>query len=213
MRNRLVVCVNAKTYSEAVDQVKGAECAELRLDLINLSQNELGQLYLLCKEWIITPRQAYFKKDPELVLLRDLLKRGPLFLDVDSDLEAQHQEELYALAKENKVAVLASYHDYEKMPKLLTLKKAFQKMKIQGALAFKFALQAKTEKDLLELQELWKWDPNMMVFSMGKQYTFTRVAALFQGLKMMYVKKGGEAVASGQLSHLEAEMILKVIKG
>lgn len=210
--NRIVVCVNAPSYAEAVDQVRGADCAELRLDLLDLSRNELGQLYLLCKDWIITPRKAYFKKDPDLLLLKDLLQKKPLYLDIDEDLEDRAKKVLYQLARENEVPVLASFHNYTMMPKLEDLKKVYEGMKEMGAQAFKFAIQAQSTSDILRMQDLWQWDERMLVFSMGPSHTYTRVNALFLGLKMMYVKTTGQGVAPGQLTRTEAEMLLKVIK-
>ena len=102
--------------------------------------------------------------------------------------------------KTSKTKILVSWHDFEKTPNLISLKKTLREM-TKFSDFVKIVTMAKTVNDATKILSLYSniSKTKLIAFSMGEEAKFTRILCLHMGSPFTYVSLG-KAIAPGQFS-------------
>lgn len=202
--SKIVVCVSGQTLEECLQQVEGRDFAELRLDLIDLSNKEIEMLWSACDEWILTLREGYTHTKNWKTNFQFCLNLNPSYVDIDSELPETIRIESSKWVQDSSSDLIFSYHNFQETPSLKDLNELCRSLFSQGADVVKVACMALAEEDNLIMMDLFSQQKRIIAFCMGEEGRESRVAALFFGEKITYAAPSEkDVVAPGQLSYSE----------
>ncbi|ALM74447.1 type I 3-dehydroquinate dehydratase [Thermococcus barophilus] len=208
--------IKAKGIDEAIGIIKKgtADLYELRVDAME-SFDGIEKLKPFAKKLIITVRsreEGGFREigDKErLKLFKEFLRVKPAFVDVE--FKSEIAEDVIRLAKEKKVRVIISYHDFEKTPSFEELKALLEEMKKLEADVIKIVTFARHYLDNIRIVRLYEYEKNLIAFCMGEKGKISRALSLI--LSPFTYASLGEAAAPGQLSAEDMKLLLALIGG
>ena len=109
--------------------------------------------------------------------------------------------EMVALAKQHKVQVIISHHNYESTPSAERLQEIVTECFADGADIAKIAVAAQSEKDTARVLALHDDDRLVVMLAMGEKGKISRVAGPLLGAPFTFVAATPEtATAPGQLT-------------
>ena len=132
-------------------------------------------------------------------ILKLIAEYNPYLLDVEFETLRKDKKFVKSM-KTSKTKILVSWHDFEKTPNLISLKKTLRKMTKLSDFV-KIVTMAKTVNDATKILSLYSniSKTKLIAFSMGEEAKFTRILCLHMGSPFTYVSLG-KAVAPGQFS-------------
>ena len=200
MMRRVCLCLPLKNldYCKAVVSVYKLYYVELRLDLCELTNSELEELILLCKEFDIQLIATYHLDLKEAtnediikahLQLRNALELGCDIVDIDINSQAKSRELLSGFAKEMGRKIIYSFHNYDSCNTLDELRSIAQRCFDLGGDYAKIAVTAKSMAEKNRVMGLYKeFDPSkLLVFCMGEKWRKTRDIAIQKGSPFQYV--------------------------
>lgn len=184
------------------------EIAELRLDLLNLSNDELKKILALDFRFISTCKDKnYFEK------LSNAIEYGTDYVDIDIEMDEAHLDGLMKQLKAAKLCkLITSYHNYDKTPVIAELERVIEWCLEKKPDVIKIACMVKDLKDNARLLGLLDTTNKMIVIGMGEQGRVTRVLATKLGAFCTYVSAvKNKETALGQLSFEEIKKIMEAM--
>ena len=132
-------------------------------------------------------------------ILKLIAEYNPYLLDVEFETLRKDKKFVKSM-KTSKTKILVSWHDFEKTPNLISLKKTLREM-TKFSDFVKIVTMAKTVNDATKILSLYSniSKTKLIAFSMGEEAKFTRILCLHMGSPFTYVSLG-KAVAPGQFS-------------
>jgi 3-dehydroquinate dehydratase I len=198
-----MICVSLGSYSfeECLNVLKNADFAEIRIDLLNFSDEQLKILFGT-KCWTVATCRNDKLSDPErMEKLKLAILAGASFVDIEYEAETDYRNELAAFANANHTKVIISYHDYKKTPLLNELNEIINASKQWGADIVKLATMANSEKDSARIMGLYDNHSNLLAFCMGEKGVISRIAAPILGAPFTFAAPdAASATAPGQLT-------------
>ncbi len=209
--SKIFVSVSGKNLDECIMALKGADFAELRLDIAMLETGEITQLMKLCDVWIVSVREDFLKKPNHVELFTTALLQKPFYADIDiSVIDFQQTYALLKLCKKFKTKLMLSYHNYEFTPSLEELSEKVNFMFAKKADYVKIACMANTENDCETVSALYNKFSNIIAFCLGDKGRKSRIKALKMGDGISYAAPNyGKATAQGQLTLTQMKQALK----
>jgi len=212
----IVGTIKAKSIDEAIKIIEmgKADLYELRVDAME-SFDGIEKLKSFRNKLIITVRskeEGGFREisdEKRLKLFEEFMKVNPAFVDVE--FKSEITKNVIELAREKKVRVIISYHDFEKTPSFEELKALLEEMKKLKADVIKIVTFAKHHLDNVRIVRLYEYEKNLIAFCMGKKGKSSRAFSL--ALSPFTYASLGEAVAPGQLSVEDMKLLLALIGG
>ncbi|PKP01142.1 MAG: hypothetical protein CVU11_16110 [Bacteroidetes bacterium HGW-Bacteroidetes-6] len=203
--NHICVSISGKSLNDCVLQLGNAKLAELRLDLVSLSPEEVSTLTSMGHRWIISIRQPFLMLPDCEKLFFAALNSTTRFVDVGFDLLSNPIAlNCIEKARNSKTKLMLSYHNFESTPSFEELMRICSEMSLAGADALKIACLANTESDNDVVMKLYDHFENITAFCMGEHGRNSRIRSLMNGLNLTYASSDiGPATAPGQYSFSE----------
>ncbi len=198
------IVVSASSFADVVSAMNVADVIELRLDLFSTFPSE-EKLRGIGKPIIVTIRRieegGKYSGEEER-RLKALVKYSTVANYVD--LECDVRDEWFEVMR---CDVIESYHNFKETPSYDVLRDLVEGRR--GNI-FKIATMGKDRKDVLTIFKLLTEYENLVAFLMGKDFSWTRVMALFMGSPFIYCTVS-KSVAPGQLEAGKVRKILSLL--
>ncbi|MBO4605639.1 MAG: 3-phosphoshikimate 1-carboxyvinyltransferase [Bacteroidales bacterium] len=206
--------IQNKTYEEILSILDDpfVEMAEIRLDLNNLSDEEIKDLFGSSEKPLIATYRIAPQPDIKalnqqwekaLRKMSQAVEAGARFVDVDLGAPVNISKYFQKLCHKTGTELIRSYHDYEKTPDLEYLQQIKQRCFRYGADVAKIVTTAQTEEDNEIIKRLYDQEQSRLVaFAMGAIGQQTRIDCLKQGAPFTYAAYD-EPAAEGQLPIVE----------
>lgn len=197
-------------YQECMAAIQLADFVELRLDLLELSQEERIHVYKTSPLFIATHRGD--AKTNQL-LLKEAVENGARYIDLDISRPANHILEMKAFAEQNNCELILSAHDFNETPSLESLLKIYEKATQFSPTYVKIVTSINSPKDISTILSLYGYCDNVIAFGMGNLGKITRITALHCGAPYTYASASSQHLtAKGQLTvhslkKMEIEML------
>ena len=193
-------------YDEVLSNIKKVALAEIRIDLLNLSQQQIKTIFRQHNNLIATYRSNDYEKMASLLCLA--LDSGCDCIDIDIETPENLKDPIIKKASKMGKKVIVSYHNYTETPDLDELNNIIAKMFNSGANIAKIACTAKKSSDSSKIMYLYTQNSNLVAFCMGKLGAITRYAAPILGAPFTYASTKKQATAPGQIDYTEIENFL-----
>ena len=190
-----------QSFEECLRAVGKVKFAELRIDLLDITEEQLKTLCSIKHQTIATCRPGKYENDKRKELLKLAMDAGAGYVDIEYESTTEYREELVHYAKSCNAIVIISYHNFETTPSKEELNAIIAQSKAWGADKVKLATMANNAQDNARILSLYEEHSNIIAFCMGKQGVVTRVAAPSLGADFTFVAYSRkDATAPGQLS-------------
>lgn len=198
----IYVSIGAKSFAACRQVLKRVECAEIRLDLIKLSQVQVRTLFATPnKKLIATCRLGQLPQALCKELLLSAIESGASFVDLELSAPASFRRAIMAEARKHGCKVIISFHDYRRTPAKRDLERIVRKCFAQGADLAKIACQVNSARDNARLLGLLDSLDKLIVIGMGERGKLTRIVAPLIGSALTYAATHtGRGTAPGQIT-------------
>jgi 3-dehydroquinate dehydratase type I len=212
--NKVCLSLSGRTFFECKAQLDKTPFAELRLDRIEMTAQEISSLVAIANEWIITVKEPFFNNADFIELFKAALKTNIRFVDFDFEIiEKQQTQELLNISKKAGLKIMYSWHDFEKTPDADSLLKKLKEITDKNPDAIKMVCMGNNFNDAEKMLNLYKHYSNIVSFCMGEKCRETRIAALKRGLCFSYAHPDAEeSVAPGQYSYTKMISIADLLE-
>jgi 3-dehydroquinate dehydratase-1 len=210
-----MICVSLANinFQECMKAISKAEFAEIRIDQLDLSDDQLKSLFSIKKKTVATCRPGKFEDAQRLKLLKLAINAGTGYVDIEYEANSTFRKELIELARTNHTQVIISYHNFDKTPATKDLTDIIKQSVKWGANKVKITTMAKIPADCSRIMSLYEKNKNLIAFCMGQMGTITRVAAPLLGADFTYAALEYKlATAPGQLVVDEMMDIYKMMR-
>lgn len=183
---------------------------ELRLDMLNLSSEEIAALCSMPAGVIATCRCSGMGEAEQRRRLLSAVQSGASYMDLEIEASDEQTESLKSAARTNGAQFILSYHDFSGTPARCELEKLIDRCFSRGADIAKIACLVNGERDMARLLGLLEMDRKLVVVGMGEKGKLSRVIAPLLGSLWTYAATShGRETADGQLSVEECELSMK----
>jgi 3-dehydroquinate dehydratase-1 len=208
----ICICIAHKNYDQCRRILKREECAELRLDLLDLTKGQLKRLFMMPVKTIATCREGKFSDNDRMALLETAVLSGASYIDIELEMPDRMKESLIKQAKENACKVIISYHNFDLTPSLPELKSIIEKCREAGADIVKIACQIVNPSDVANLLSLYTVEKNIISFGMGLDGLITRIAAPLMGAEFTYASADKDnKTGPGQVTGKELRSFYRIL--
>lgn len=204
----IVLETNLKKALSIIDKF---EIAEIRLDICEYNTAQIREMFSYKKGLIATYRTDSEKLlNYKIDILKKAMEYGASYIDLEYELDKEIIYEMCLYAKNYNTKVIISHHNPNETPSNEELQEIIDNSKKKGASLVKIVTKANSNEDAIRLFELYKNNDNLIAYSMGEAYRFTRITSLFLGAPFNYVSFGNKHITvEGQLSHREFSNIME----
>jgi 3-dehydroquinate dehydratase-1 len=206
----LCVSISEPSVRKILKLIKQSEIAEVRLDLMDLSDQEIVKVFSSEGKIIATCRAGKFSDEQRKRKLKKAIESGASYVDMELDAPGSFKKELISSARRHNCKVIISYHNFNGTPPTDELNKRVVASFAQGADIAKVACIASSESDALRILSLYAKHKNLVALGMGESGRITRVASLLMGAPFSYVSVGaGKETAPGQINKQQMKKALR----
>ena len=208
-----MICVSVAHMSGLAEAIEsGAELLELRLDLIKEAPSQLFPLLPKGVEIIVTCRPAGLSELERLELLKEGMKLGAHYVDIEIETAAGDLEVLLTAARNSGSKVIISYHNFLRTADREDLESIMLACYEKGGEIAKIATMVNASEDIRNLLSLYDLPGKKVILGMGLQGRITRVLGPYLGAEFTFASAcEGNETAPGQLSVKQLNEIIKVL--
>ncbi len=207
-RKDICISLGNLEFKELLNHIRDYSLAEIRLDLLNLSSEEISLLFSSHPYLVATCRIGKFTAEESRKILELAVRSGAAFVDVDFETNQADIEALNTLIQERAKTLIVSWHNFNETPALAELEGIVSSCFAMGARIVKIACMVNSPDDSSRLLSLyWKFK-NIIAIGMGPQGLITRVAATSLGAPFTYAGPGDLQTAPGQPDYRLVEEFL-----
>jgi 3-dehydroquinate dehydratase-1 len=210
-----MICVSLaeESLGGCLSALKEIEFAEIRLDSMCLSLDDVGTLFSSHGQLIATCRPGRFSNDDRKALLLAAIRAGAAYVDVEVESEPPYRKEVIARAKSRGCKVIVSFHDHEKTPGRHELEAILSQCFHFGADIAKIACMALSERDSARVLGLLDRQEKVVVVAMGERGRITRVVAPLLGSPFTFASlHTGRETADGQIDRSTLEELIRTLQ-
>ena len=208
MHPKICLSIGNVTYDEALKHLNDVSLAEIRMDLLDFSNEQFSSIFSQNKCTIAT-----YRSDNHFDVLfskyRQAIELGCTCVDIDINVPEVYRDKIADLAHSMNRKVILSYHNYEKTPLKKQLTQTIEKMFSSGADIAKLACMAKSLDDCARILGFYENHTKLVAFCMGEIGKITRLSAPLLGAPFIYASIKGKEVAPGQICYSEVEGFLE----
>jgi 3-dehydroquinate dehydratase type I len=206
----LCISIPALPFAQIHELVEKSDMAEIRLDLVRPTVEEVKQLFSLHGEKMIAVcRPGYHTETERAELLKSAIDAGCGYVDLEIDASVFFLDDLIPYAKTKGCKLILSYHNYEETPDREALELIIIEAMACGADMVKIVTKVTRPQDMARLLALYANHQNIIAFGMGDMAKISRPTSLFLGASFTYVSPDGVSVtAPGQFSESEMRELL-----
>jgi 3-dehydroquinate dehydratase-1 len=204
-----MICVSLADlgFEECREILNKIEMAELRLDLLDFSIDQIQALFSHNQKFFGGSRGAVFQKSPPVLLIathrpttisdderKDILitavEAGADYVDLESEADARFKHAVMKVCHRKNCKVIFSYHNYESTPSKAKLEKMIEACFAEGADIAKIACRVNDEADAARILSLYDREhikeKQLVAIGMGEKGKITRLAAPLLGAPFTY---------------------------
>lgn len=189
-------------YESLIEEIKLFDMAEIRLDLCNLNSYQIKKVFSIHKNLLATFRKNINNTEHQrFVSLKNAILSGAKWIDIDYRTETkQFIEKFITIAKDQKVNIILSYHDFEKTPSEEFIHKIYTKIKNLSPTLIKLVFYSNSDNDNEIVLNLYSKYKDILAFNMGDRGKRTRIECIRRGAPFTFVKSEMEQTAEGQMT-------------
>ncbi len=189
-------------YESLIEEIKLFDMAEIRLDLCNLNSYQIKKVFSIHKNLLATFRKNINNTEHQrFVSLNNAILSGAKWIDIDYRTETkQFIEKFITIAKDQKVNIILSYHDFEKTPSEEFIHKIYTKIKNLSPTLIKLVFYSNSDNDNEIVLNLYSKYKDILAFNMGDRGKRTRIECIRKGAPFTFVKSEMEQTAEGQMT-------------
>lgn len=188
--------------------LRKVEMAELRLDLCDLSEEEIENIFSSSDTPLIATCRTvdgdYHKAERLLTLA---IKAGARYADLEIDAPKPVSKRIANACAEWGTTLIRSYHNYGCTPSLDELRAVADKCRHHDGEVVKIVTSAQSPEDADTVLALYRYytAESLVAFAMGEAGTKSRIKCLEKGAPFSYAAVDGDAsgTASGQMPYSE----------
>ena len=208
----ICIALGNLTYEECLHAVKTLPFAEIRLDLLDLLQDQVVAIFAANANLVATCRPGKFADDNRRALLLEAITSGAAYVDVEVDSGDAFKNEVIQAARQRGTKVIVSYHDFEKTPERAELEHLLGWCAECRPDIIKIACMVRSARDNARLLGLLDTEKPMIVVGMGEQGKISRVVSPLIGSIFTFASYAADkATAPGQLFKDDIEDIISRI--
>jgi 3-dehydroquinate dehydratase I len=211
-----MICVSLaeETVAGCLEALEELDCAEIRIDKMRLTLDDIPLLFFLPKTLIATCRKGSYGDTRRKDFLLKAIESGAAFVDVEVESEVNYREEIIAKARSCRCGVIVSFHDHEKTPTRHELEGIVDACFSAGADIAKIACMVHASRDNARLLGLLDDSRKIAVIGMGDKGRITRIAAPLLGSPFAFASLSkGKETAAGQIDKETLEGLLRNLAG
>ena len=209
----ICVSISEPSLDKILEFIGKAEMAEIRLDLMDLSDLEIEKVFSQPVKLIATCRQGKFNDEERKMKLIKAMQSGASYVDIEIESSSEFKNEIKKIAKAHKCKLIISFHDFDKTPSTEELNIIVGNCFTEGADIAKIACKANTENDAVRILSLYINHKNLVALGMGEKGMITRVASLLLGAPFSFASIGsGKETASGQIEFEDMKKIMNKLQ-
>jgi|WetSurSiteA1Bulk_404760.scaffolds.fasta_scaffold01724_5 3-dehydroquinate dehydratase-1 len=206
----LCVSICEPSVKKILSLIRKSEIAEVRLDLMDLSDQDIEKVFSGEGRIIATCCAGKFSDGQRKNKLKKAIESGASYVDIEIDAPDAFKKELISSAHKHNCKVILSYHNFNQTPPTDALDKMVDACFAQGADIAKVACLANSESDAARILSLYAKHKNLVALGMGEKGKITRVASLLLGAPFSYVATGtAKETAPGQITKKQMEKVLE----
>jgi 3-dehydroquinate dehydratase type I len=184
--------------------VKNHPFCEIRIDLLNFSSSQIGEIFTVGEKLVATCRSGTYDDNVRKKLLVLAIREGAAFVDIDLKEEEKFRFEILEEAKNHLCKSIISYHNYFSTPAIHYLEKIALSLFDKGADIAKIACLVKGQNDLSKLYQLYSFIEPLIAFGMGEEGTESRIKSIELGAPFSYASlNSSKETAPGQITYAE----------
>lgn len=209
-----MICVSLGNigFNRCVESLLKVECAEIRMDLMDLTEDEVKLLFSEPCALVATCRPGKYIDEERISMLTHAIQYGAQYVDVEIESEPHFLHKIRTHAEDKGVKLIISYHNFEKTPSVEELDEVIKKARIMGADIVKIATMAKSPEDCARIMSLYAHHKDIIAFCMGREGMISRIAAPFLGAEFTFAAQDESfATAPGQLTLEKMEKIYQLM--
>jgi len=193
------------TFREILNILKQEEMAEIRIDLLDLSLDQIKQIFQSHTRLIATCRPGRYSDNERQTLLELAIKNGAAYIDVENDAPPEFRRALIQLAHIHHTQIIISYHNFDLTPSFEILKSILKDCELRAADIVKIVTYCQTDDDAERLLSLYSIaDKPLIAFGMGPAGRKSRLDAQKLGAPFIYAaSEKGAPTAPGQMTKAE----------
>jgi 3-dehydroquinate dehydratase-1 len=198
----ICVAISDKNFENCLSVLEQIDMAEIRLDMTQLTLEQVSQIFSLNKKLIAAYRPLKGKEEDQKQQLKAAVEAGADYLDIEFECGDEYRKDMIAFAHRHNCDVIISYHNYECTPDLEDLRKIVTECFKKGADLAKIATMVKTNTDNAEILSLYNMPGRVVAFGMGNLGKITRIVAPFLGAEFTFAAMDeGIETAPGQIKY------------
>lgn len=200
MEHRICVSLGRISRRELASALRRFDLVEIRLDLLGLAQDEIGDLFCRHRRAVATCRPGGALGEKErLKLLGLAVRAGAAFVDIELETAPVAARRLVRLARRLGCRVIVSHHDHEKTPARRRLEEIRRACFRRGADLAKIACRVRRPGEAARLLGLLDGRRPTLVSGLGEHGLPVRVLAPLLGAPFTYASPApGKETAAGQ---------------
>lgn len=208
----MICCsINNKSAKEILDILEKVEMAEVRMDLCELSDEDIEEIFISDTPLVATCRakDGDFHETERKLLLA--IKAGANYADLEIEAPGSVARRIQRACTEFGTVLIRSFHDFEGTGSIDSLREMADKCRNMGGEIVKIATAAKNKEDAARVLTLYKYyaPDGLIAFAMGESGRMSRLECLALGSPFTYAATSeNEASAPGQISYAQMQEML-----
>ncbi|MCP4214991.1 MAG: type I 3-dehydroquinate dehydratase [bacterium] len=223
-----MICVSMTgiDFDECRTLLKEINMAEIRLDLLDFTIDQVRELFALPNQLVATYRPANgdtekagkkpISEAERQAVLEAAVEAGATYVDVELEAAPDFKKALADACSRTKCKLIISYHNFDETPSRKKLSAIVSQCFAEGATLAKVACQVNRTSDGARLLSLYDMphdsQKEIIAIGMGEMGKITRAAAPLVGAPFTYATlEAGMETAPGQLDKIILEKIYQLM--
>ena len=201
-----MICISLAdlSFERCVEALKDIDMAELRLDLLDFSLEQIQEIFVLPKKMIATHRPTTISEEKRKEILITAIEAGADYVDIEIEADASFKKAILKTCGAQQCKVIISYHNYENTPLKKELEDIIDRCFNDGANIAKIACRVNDEADAARILSLYDRENTkahqLVSIGMGEKGKITRLAAPLLGAPFTFAAlTENKKTAPGQL--------------
>jgi len=209
----ICVSIEEETPEKCLEAFKGIDFAEIRLDRMPISREDIKRIFSQHSRLVATCRPGSMDKKRRRELLLAAIESGARFVDIEVEADDDYKTSILAKARSKGCQMIISYHNFFKTPEQKELEKIIDGCFESGADIAKIACLVNSDRDNARLLGLLQEKRPLVVIGMGERGKISRIVAPFLGSLFTYASLGtGKETAPGQMDYKKLKEIVHILK-
>ncbi|HBE44415.1 MAG TPA: hypothetical protein DDW17_02905 [Deltaproteobacteria bacterium] len=189
--------------------------AEIRMDRMTLSGEDIRTIFSQPKRLIATCRPGYLTKSIRMDYLIKAIEAGASYVDIEIESDSRYRKDIIEKARSKGCVVIISYHNRHETPSIDSLNSIVTTCFKEGAQIAKVACMVNSPADCARLIGLLGnagYHGRLVVIGMGAKGKITRVLAPLLGSPFTYASyEEGKETAPGQIEGKRLEEMIRLV--